>query len=173
MYGILTFTILCTMGFMLTSSPKMPELDQPAVESGARCSCRVSGYRQEGSLEIRPDFTNMNRPMHINILYILAVYIYIYICIYIYIYKYVNILIFIYIYIIISKCIYVYIADAPWQPTHVPKPIGRERVILHAFSGRRRQGDCQWYLDALMAQSQDGLTLFVLSLDIVIDSKIW
>ena len=62
--------------------------------------------------------------------------------------------------------------DCPvWTSMSVPRPVGRERVVLHAFSGRRRQGDYQWFLEKLLPTGQDGLCLFVVSLDIVIDSK--
>lgn len=50
----------------------------------------------------------------------------------------------------------------------VPKPFGKCRVLLHLFSGRRRRGDLQFYLDAMMAQ-QHSFDLWVISLDIVID----
>ena len=53
----------------------------------------------------------------------------------------------------------------------MPGPIGKERVILNAFSGRRRPGDYQWYLERMMQGAPDGLTLYVVSLDIVIDKK--
>lgn len=57
-----------------------------------------------------------------------------------------------------------------WEPSFVPGPIGKERVI-RAFSGRRRPGDYQWYLERMMQGAPDGLTLYVVSLDIVIDKK--
>ena len=63
-------------------------------------------------------------------------------------------------------------SDKPvWEALSAPRPIGRERVILHAFSGRRRKGDYQWYLEQLLSSGQEGLSLYVVSLDIVIDSK--
>ena len=58
-----------------------------------------------------------------------------------------------------------------WTPTSIPGPIGKERIILHAFSGRRRPGDYQWYLESLLSTGQEGMSLYVVSLDIVIDSK--
>lgn len=59
----------------------------------------------------------------------------------------------------------------PWRPaTTVPAPVGRDRIILHAFSGRRRVGDYQWYLDQLFSAAE-GVLLHVVSLDLVIDSK--
>ena len=61
-------------------------------------------------------------------------------------------------------------SSTPWRPTlQCPRPRFRERIVLHAYSGRRRPGDFQWYLDELGKQGKlDGL--FVVSLDIVIDS---
>lgn len=56
-----------------------------------------------------------------------------------------------------------------WTPEIVPKQFGRQRVLLHLFSGRRRRGDIQFYLDALSAAQSD-FALFVISLDIIIDS---
>eukprot|EP00435_Cladocopium_sp_Y103_P032071 s1097_g8.t1 len=53
----------------------------------------------------------------------------------------------------------------------VPRPVGRERVFLHAFSGRRRPGDLQHYLESAFHRDADqgGLTLHVVSMDVVID----
>ena len=61
-------------------------------------------------------------------------------------------------------------APSPWRPTLTcPRPVFRERVVLHAYSGRRRPGDFQWFLDALGRQQKlEGF--YVVSLDIVIDS---
>lgn len=61
-------------------------------------------------------------------------------------------------------------APSPWKPTlSCPRPVFRERVVLHAYSGRRRPGDFQWFLDALGRQQKlEGF--YVVSLDIVIDS---
>ena len=60
-------------------------------------------------------------------------------------------------------------ASTPWKPTLCcPRPVFRERAVLHAYSGRRRPGDFQWYLDALGRQHK--LEGFYVSLDIVIDS---
>ena len=58
-----------------------------------------------------------------------------------------------------------------WTPLHCPRVFYRERIILHAYSGRRRRGDLQWYMEALAEQKSDFL-LVVVSLDIVID-KTW
>ena len=53
----------------------------------------------------------------------------------------------------------------------VPRQLGRERVFLHAFSGRRRAGDLQHYLEAAFARNADGVLLHVVSMDVVIDSE--
>jgi hypothetical protein len=51
-----------------------------------------------------------------------------------------------------------------------PRSFGRHRVILHAFSGRRRLGDFQYYLDAFLAEHSDGLVIHTVSLDVVVDA---
>ena len=48
------------------------------------------------------------------------------------------------------------------------RPVGRHRILLHAFSGRRRRGDVEWYLNILAAKHA-GCTVHVASLDIIID----
>ena len=53
----------------------------------------------------------------------------------------------------------------------IPPPLGKERVFLHAFSGRRRPGDLQHYLEAAFARHSDGVLLHVVSMDIVIDKE--
>lgn len=61
------------------------------------------------------------------------------------------------------------IADLEWQCANVqqsdlaqelasPRIFGKHRFILHAFSGRRRQGDFQFFLDAI-ADSHPGMVL--------------
>ena len=52
----------------------------------------------------------------------------------------------------------------------VPRGFGTTRYILHVFSGRRRCGDFQYYFDKL-ANSLPHLQLYVISLDVVIDSE--
>ena len=49
----------------------------------------------------------------------------------------------------------------------VPRPFFRERVILHYFSGRRRVGDLQHYIEQL---ANDGDIYWVVSLDIMVDA---
>jgi len=53
----------------------------------------------------------------------------------------------------------------------VPRPVGKERVFLHAFSGRRRPGDLQHYLEAAFARQSEGVLLHVVSMDVVIDPE--
>ena len=57
-------------------------------------------------------------------------------------------------------------------PCLVPRPFGRNRVLLHSFSGRCRRSDVQFYLDAMM-EKQKGLVLHVISIDIIIDPVSW
>ena len=57
------------------------------------------------------------------------------------------------------------------QPTSIPRSFGKVRYVLHAFSGRRRMGDFQFYFDKLAEQLPD-LQLHVISLDVVIDA-VW
>ena len=54
----------------------------------------------------------------------------------------------------------------------IPRPCTKERVFLHVFSGRRREGDLQFYMEKLFDQmDMDGATLCVVSLDLVIDKQ--
>eukprot|EP00438_Fugacium_kawagutii_P013423 Skav211299 [mRNA] locus=scaffold1052:70762:76259:- [translate_table: standard] len=60
------------------------------------------------------------------------------------------------------------------QGLHPPQPrpccFGRERYVLHAFAGRRRYGDFQYFLDELTrSRDTDGILLQVLSVDVIID----
>eukprot|EP00435_Cladocopium_sp_Y103_P071932 s558_g38.t1 len=50
-----------------------------------------------------------------------------------------------------------------------PRSLSRRKIILHAYSGRRRRGDVQWYIDELSA-THPGVILQVVSVDIIIDS---
>eukprot|EP00438_Fugacium_kawagutii_P012983 Skav230934 [mRNA] locus=scaffold2774:74414:79357:- [translate_table: standard] len=54
----------------------------------------------------------------------------------------------------------------------VPRPVGRERYVLHAFSGRRRPGDIEWFIDGIRAESPQEILLFVISVDIIIHSEL-
>ena len=71
------------------------------------------------------------------------------------------------------------VADLEWQCDNMqvsttserpPPSFGRHRFILHAFSGRRRQGDFQFFLDNI-AEAHPGFVIHTLSVDIVLDSK--
>eukprot|EP00438_Fugacium_kawagutii_P028665 Skav214043 [mRNA] locus=scaffold2017:237221:242224:+ [translate_table: standard] len=50
----------------------------------------------------------------------------------------------------------------------VPRPFGKLRYILHAYSGRRRYGDVQFFLDKAQTQ-HDSFIIQILSVDIIID----
>ena len=65
-------------------------------------------------------------------------------------------------------CLRVVDACDAWTAQQIPLPVGKNRIVLHAFAGRRRVGDYQWYLEQLMT-SVEGITLHVVSLDIIID----
>ncbi|CAL1139932.1 unnamed protein product [Cladocopium goreaui] len=65
-------------------------------------------------------------------------------------------------------------AQTQWRaPTdRVPRPCSRERIFLHVFSGRRRAGDLQFYMEKMFDSiCQDGSILCVVSLDLVIDAE--
>eukprot|EP00435_Cladocopium_sp_Y103_P011666 s1008_g3.t1 len=51
----------------------------------------------------------------------------------------------------------------------VPRVLGRHRIILHAFAGRRRLGDLQYFLERAL-DDQTPYLLTVVSLDIVINA---
>ena len=53
----------------------------------------------------------------------------------------------------------------------IPRVHYRERVILHAFSGRRRPGDVQWFIEQMTQQEPD-VAFTVISVDIVIDANL-
>ena len=52
----------------------------------------------------------------------------------------------------------------------LPQALTRYKVLLHAFAGRRRKGDIEWYLDR-MAKDFPGFTILTVSVDIIIDSQ--
>eukprot|EP00435_Cladocopium_sp_Y103_P048289 s1574_g14.t1 len=52
-----------------------------------------------------------------------------------------------------------------------PQAVFREKIVLHAYSGRRRHGDFQWFLDAC-AQAHPDAIIHVVSVDIVIDTEL-
>eukprot|EP00435_Cladocopium_sp_Y103_P032292 s1431_g8.t1 len=51
----------------------------------------------------------------------------------------------------------------------LPQTLTRYKIILHAFAGRRRRGDIEWFIDSLSHQCS-GFTILTVSLDIIIDS---
>ena len=51
----------------------------------------------------------------------------------------------------------------------VPRSFGRHRYVLHSFSGRRRLGDLQYFLEKAISRKQS-YVLHVISLDIVVNS---
>ncbi|CAL1169385.1 unnamed protein product [Cladocopium goreaui] len=72
-------------------------------------------------------------------------------------------------------------ADLGWQcanseildevgPIAHPQSFGTHRYILHAFSGRRRQGDFQFFLDSLIGD-RPGIVVHTLSVDIILDER--
>lgn len=56
------------------------------------------------------------------------------------------------------------------QPQIETRQIGRTRIVLHAFAGRRRLGDLQYYLEKDMLTDAP-YDLVVVSLDIVINDR--
>ena len=66
-------------------------------------------------------------------------------------------------------CIDLAAIDEIWLPSqHRPRASLRERIVLHAYSGRRRHGDFQWFLDRCQLDNP-GTLVHVVSVDIVID----
>ena len=51
----------------------------------------------------------------------------------------------------------------------IPRCFGKHRVLLHIFSGRRRPGDVQFFLDNM--EQPRGYILHVVSMDIVVDKQ--
>ena len=54
----------------------------------------------------------------------------------------------------------------------VPRIWGRHRVILHAFAGRRRPGDFQFYLDQMCSAVGEGIVIHTASMDIIYDAHL-
>ena len=58
-----------------------------------------------------------------------------------------------------------------WTPYRaMPRSLSRQKIILHAYAGRRRRGDIEWYIDEI-AKSHPGIVIHVASVDIVIDEN--
>ena len=54
----------------------------------------------------------------------------------------------------------------------VPRPMMRERYIIHAFSGRRRIGDFQHFIVEKFQADFEDMTVFTISVDLMVD-PIW
>ena len=50
----------------------------------------------------------------------------------------------------------------------VPRPMAKERFIVHAFSGRRRAGDFQHFIDQAQQKHSD-VIIFTISVDLMVD----
>ena len=58
-----------------------------------------------------------------------------------------------------------------WKDSQpMPRALTKQKILLHAFAGRRRHGDVEWYLEQLHKQC-DGFVIMTVSLDIIIDSQ--
>ena len=56
-----------------------------------------------------------------------------------------------------------------WRRVSIPRGFGKERYLLHFFSGRRRAGDLQFFLDQ---SPPEGCILHTVSIDIVVDGEL-
>ena len=61
-------------------------------------------------------------------------------------------------------------ADECREKPSIPRMNCRFKVVLHAYAGRRRRGDIEWYMNAFAKQFPDHIILTA-SVDIVIDSQ--
>ena len=52
-----------------------------------------------------------------------------------------------------------------------PSSFGVHRLVLHAFSGRRRPGDFQEFIEAMLAKCS-GIVVHIVSVDIILNS-VW
>jgi hypothetical protein len=64
------------------------------------------------------------------------------------------------------------LCDQHPQFEQVPRQWGQHRIVLHAFAGRRRKGDFQYYLDKIQAEHPEGVTIHTASVDILYDLKL-
>lgn len=71
-----------------------------------------------------------------------------------------------------AKCsaIEEHITEHPDCVAAVPRIFGKHRVVLHAFSGRRRRGDVQYYMDLLQSAHAE-YTLYVVSMDVIVNRE--
>ena len=65
-----------------------------------------------------------------------------------------------------NECCDIAVTSWDWHE-HIPRCFGRHRVLLHLFSGRRRRGDVQFFLDNM--EPPQNYILHVVSMDIVVD----
>ena len=64
--------------------------------------------------------------------------------------------------------------DVRWSSEQfdIPRLWGKHRIVLHAFAGRRRPGDFQFYLDRILGQCEDGVFIHAVSMDIIYDNEL-
>ena len=67
-----------------------------------------------------------------------------------------------------AQCYDVVVQDT--KEESIPWQFGRERILLHAYAGRRRPGDFQFFLDIMAAKYPD-MIIYTVSLDLVIDEQ--
>ena len=51
----------------------------------------------------------------------------------------------------------------------IPRVFGKQKIVLHAYAGRRRRGDIEWYMSEIAKLHPDHL-IMTASVDIIIDS---
>eukprot|EP00435_Cladocopium_sp_Y103_P006401 s5384_g2.t1 len=66
------------------------------------------------------------------------------------------------------------LCDVRWhaETFQIPRMWGKHRIVLHAFAGRRRPGDFQFYLDRLLETCEQGIFVHAVSMDILYDSHL-
>eukprot|EP00435_Cladocopium_sp_Y103_P014745 s1030_g3.t1 len=66
------------------------------------------------------------------------------------------------------------LCDVQWRVAtfQIPRLWGKHRIVLHAFAGRRRPGDFQFYLDRLLETCEQGIFVHAVSMDILYDSHL-
>ena len=52
----------------------------------------------------------------------------------------------------------------------IPRDIGKYKIILHAYAGRRRRGDIEWYFASLAAKFPDH-NFLIASIDIILSTE--
>ena len=57
-----------------------------------------------------------------------------------------------------------------WETSgKVPRVFGKHKIVLHAYAGRRRRGDIEWYMLEIAKLHPDHI-IMTASVDIIIDS---